>query len=71
MTPGGKLMTWDRLADLGRIAVPTLVIGAEHDTMDPRHLREMARRVQHGRYLHRPNGVTWRCTTTSGRTSPG
>src|SRR5262249_6876027 len=31
----GKLEKWDRVADLGKITVPTLVIGAEHDTMDP------------------------------------
>src|SRR5919205_3488227 len=33
----GKLADWDRTADLGRIAVPTLTIGAAHDTMDPQH----------------------------------
>jgi len=56
MTPGGKLATWDRLADLPRIAVPTLVIGARYDTMDPEFLRKMASMVQHGRYLYCPNG---------------
>jgi len=56
MTPGGKLATWDRVADLPRIAVPTLVIGARYDTMDPAFLRKMAGLVQHGRYLHCPNG---------------
>ncbi len=29
-----KLVRWDRTADLGSILVPTLVIGAQHDTMD-------------------------------------
>jgi proline iminopeptidase len=52
----GKLVAWDRTADLGRIAVPTLVIGAAHDTMDPRHLAWMATAVQRGRYLACPNG---------------
>jgi proline iminopeptidase len=33
----GKLERWDRTADLANIEVPTLVIGAEHDTMDPSH----------------------------------
>jgi proline iminopeptidase len=56
MTPGGKLATWDRLADLPRIAVPTLVIGARYDTMDPEYLRKMAGLVQHGRFLYCPNG---------------
>ena len=52
----GTLEDWDRTADLGQIAVPTLVIGAQHDTMDPEHMRWMATAVQHGRYLHCPDG---------------
>jgi proline iminopeptidase len=52
----GKLERWDRTADLERIEVPTLVIGAAHDTMDPSHMEWMARTVQHGTYLHCPNG---------------
>ena len=34
----GKLVDWDRTRDLAKIAVPTLVIGAQHDTMDPAHM---------------------------------
>jgi proline iminopeptidase len=52
----GKLATWDRTGDLPRIAVPTLVIGARHDTMDPAHMQMMAGRVQNGRYLYCPKG---------------
>ncbi len=52
----GKLINWDRIADLGQIGVPTLVIGARHDTMDPAHMEMMAGMVQHGRYLFCPNG---------------
>jgi proline iminopeptidase len=52
----GILGPWDRTADLGRIEVPTLVIGAAHDTMDPAHMEMMAASVQNGRYLHCPNG---------------
>lgn len=52
----GALLHWDRTADLGRISVPTLVIGAQHDTMDPRHLEWMAGAVQRGRYLDCPEG---------------
>ncbi len=52
----GKLLEWDRTADLGNISVPTLVIGAQYDTMDPEHVRWMAGQVQNGRYLHCPNG---------------
>jgi proline iminopeptidase len=52
----GKLADWDRTADLGQIEVPTLVIGAQHDTMDPAHMEWMAGAVQRGRYLHCPDG---------------
>lgn len=52
----GKLVDWDRTADLGRIAVATLVVGARYDTMDPAHMEAMADRVQKGRYLFCPNG---------------
>jgi proline iminopeptidase len=52
----GKLVAWDRTADLHRIKVPTLVMGAEHDTMDPAHLRWMAEQMPRGQYHHSPNG---------------
>jgi proline iminopeptidase len=52
----GTLVAWDRVAELGRIRVPTLVIGAEHDTMDPAHMEMMAGAVQNGRYLYCPDG---------------
>ena len=52
----GKLVDWDRSAELGRITVPTLVIGARHDTMDPAHMEWMSRQFKKGRYLHCPNG---------------
>jgi proline iminopeptidase len=52
----GKLLNWDRSADLSRIDVPALVIGAEHDTMDPSYLRWMAEAMPQGSYWHCPNG---------------
>jgi proline iminopeptidase len=52
----GILTNWDRTADLGKIEVPCLVIGARYDTMDPAHMEWMASAVQHGRYLYCPNG---------------
>jgi proline iminopeptidase len=51
----GKLSDWDRTEDLRRITVPTLVIGARHDTMDPAWMAMMARRLPHGSYLECPN----------------
>jgi proline iminopeptidase len=52
----GKLADWDRTAELAAIGVPTLVIGAAYDTMDPTFLAEMAKRLPAGRYLHCPRG---------------
>jgi proline iminopeptidase len=52
----GKLLEWDRTADLARITVPTLTIGARHDTMDPAHMAWMATAVRDGRHLSCPNG---------------
>jgi proline iminopeptidase len=52
----GKLLTWDRSADLASIDVPTLVMGATHDTMDPAHLEWMAGQLPRGRYHHSPDG---------------
>ena len=52
----GSLETWDRSGDLGRINVPTLVIGATHDTMDPAHMRWMSEQLPRGSYLHCPDG---------------
>jgi proline iminopeptidase len=52
----GKLAQWDRTSSLGDIRVPTLVIGARHDTMDPSHMQAMARALPRGRYLECPDG---------------
>lgn len=52
----GSLLDWDRTDDLGRIQVPTLVIGARHDTMDPAFMAAMASRLPRGRYLYCANG---------------
>ena len=52
----GKLEKWDRSKDLPGITVPTLVIGAQHDSMDPKHMEWMAKQFPKGQYLHCPNG---------------
>lgn len=56
MTVDAKLAQWDRVADLHRIEIPTLVIGARYDTMDPAHMEMMAGLLPRGRYLHCPQG---------------
>jgi proline iminopeptidase len=52
----GRLEKWDRKADLNRLAMPTLVIGGSHDTMDPAHMKWVSTQVQHGSYLQCPEG---------------
>jgi proline iminopeptidase len=56
MAASGKTEKWDRSGDLKTIAVPTLIIGARHDTMDPSYMEMMSKQVQKGRYLYCPNG---------------
>jgi proline iminopeptidase len=51
-----RLKNWDRKKDLPKITVPTLTMGGTYDTMDPEHMKWMAGQVQHGRYVHCPNG---------------
>ena len=51
-----KLADWQRTDELASITIPALVIGARHDTMDPRHMEMMARRMPAGRYLYCPDG---------------
>ena len=50
------LKSWDVTAELPNIKVPTLVIGANHDTMDPKHMEWMSEQVANGRFLLCPNG---------------
>lgn len=52
----GKLVNWDRTRDLAKIEVPTLVIGARYDTMDPKQMEWMAGAMKRARYLYCPNG---------------
>jgi len=50
------LKDWDVSKRLKEIKVPTLVIGAKYDTMDPEYMKWMSTEVQNGRYLYCPNG---------------
>lgn len=52
LTAKGTLERWDRMADLGKITVPTLMIGAKYDTMDPELMKKMAGMVKRGRFLY-------------------
>ncbi len=52
----GKLENWDISSQLSRITVPTLVIGAKYDTMDPAYLKWMAEQIPNSSYLLCENG---------------
>lgn len=52
----GRLTNWDVKAELPKITIPTLVIGAQHDTMDPEHMKWMSSQVKNGTFLLCPNG---------------
>jgi proline iminopeptidase len=56
VTGNASLKGWDVSGRLKDIAVPTLVIGATHDTMDPKYMEWMSAEVQNGRFLLCPNG---------------
>jgi proline iminopeptidase len=53
---GGRLLNWDRWNDLKNIKVPTLMVGAKYDTMDPEDMKKQSEMVQNGKYLYCPNG---------------
>lgn len=52
----GRLEKWDVKSRLPEIKVPTLTVGATHDTMDPKHMEWMSTQVQKGRFLLCPDG---------------
>jgi proline iminopeptidase len=52
----GKLTHWDVSKELKNITIPTLVIGAKHDTMDPEYMKWMATQFKQGTYLYCANG---------------
>ncbi|HEX4932135.1 MAG TPA: hypothetical protein VFV33_03090, partial [Gemmatimonadaceae bacterium] len=45
-----------RVADLPKLTVPILSVGAKYDTMDPAHMEMIAKTVKNGRYLFCPKG---------------
>jgi proline iminopeptidase len=52
----GLLVDWNITDRLHEIAVPTLVMAASHDTMEPAFKRMMSERMQQARYVEMPNG---------------
>lgn len=52
----GRLAKWDIKNRLHEITIPTLMIGAKYDTMDPKAMEEQSKLVHKGRFLYCPNG---------------
>jgi proline iminopeptidase len=52
----GRLAKWDIKERLKEISIPTLMIGARHDTMDRKAMEDQSKLVQKGRYLYCANG---------------
>jgi len=52
----GRLANWDIKKRLKEITVPTLMVGAKHDTMDPKAMEEQSKLVKKGQFLYCPNG---------------
>lgn len=52
----GLLSDWDITKRLPEITVPTLMVGAKYDTMDPKAMEKQSKLVKNGSYLYCPNG---------------
>jgi len=52
----GRLANWDIKDQLQNITVPTLMVGARYDTMDPKAMEAQSKLVKNGSYLYCPNG---------------
>lgn len=53
---GGRISDWDIKDRLKEIRIPTLMVGAKYDTMDPQAMEAQSKMVQRGSYLFCPNG---------------
>ena len=56
VTGNATLKGWDVSQELKTIKVPTLVIGATYDTMDPKYMEWMSKEFKNGRFLLCANG---------------
>ena len=50
--PGGILKHWSVWDELETLTIPTLMVGAKYDSMNPKEMEEMSHLVQNGEYLH-------------------
>lgn len=52
----GKLTNWDVSSELKNIKIPTLVIGATYDTMDPTYVEWMSKEIKGAQFVLCKNG---------------
>jgi len=52
----GRLVKWDVKSRLHELEIPTLMIGAKYDTMDPHAMEAQSKLIKKGKYLYCPNG---------------
>jgi proline iminopeptidase len=52
----GSLKTWDISGRLVQIKVPSLMIGARYDEIDPKHMQWMSTQVANGKFLYCATG---------------
>ncbi|NOT37106.1 MAG: proline iminopeptidase-family hydrolase [Saprospiraceae bacterium] len=52
----GRLEKWDRSLELKNFNMPVLVIGANHDTMDPAYMKWMSEQIKNSEFVLCSNG---------------
>lgn len=52
----GRLAKWDIRNRLQELTIPTLMVGAKYDTMDPKAMEAQSKLVKKGRFLYCPDG---------------
>lgn len=52
----GRLAKWDIKNRLQELTIPTLMVGAKYDTMDPKAMEAQSKLVKKGRFLYCPDG---------------
>jgi proline iminopeptidase len=52
----GNTQNWNRWPDLEKITVPTLVMGAHYDIVDPARLQQLAQKLPHGQFFDSKTG---------------
>lgn len=52
----GNMQSWNRWPDLKKIVIPTLVMGAKYDIIDPSRLQQLAQDLPYGQFFESTTG---------------